>query len=670
MPEPTTPGPGAAPDPPPLLWAPPRDPTTTRMGRFLRDHAPAEVAAAGYDAAWTWSTTDLESFWTAVWREFDVESSQPRGPALAEDRMPGAVWFPGARLNYARHVLGSRGRADDDTTIIARSQTRPDDTVSLRDFRRRVGAARAGLRRLGVGPGDRVAAYLPNIPEAMVAFLATASLGAVWASVAPEFGVRSVVDRLSQVEPTVLLAVDGYRYGQRAVDRREHVQQVVAALPSVQHLVGLRYLDPDAPMAHATSWSDLVGEAGDLDFEGVPFDHPLYVLFSSGTTGLPKPIVHGHGGILLEHLKALGLHLDLGRRDRFFWFSTTGWMMWNFLVSAGSVGAGTVLFDGDPGHPDLLELWRLVADADVTYAGVSAPFVMACRKAGLRPGDDLDLSRLRGIGSTGAPLPPVGFDWLVDAVAPGAQVGSLSGGTDLCTGFVGPAPLVEVRRGEIPARMLGARVEAWDADHHPVVGEQGELVITRPMPSMPVAFWGDDDGSRLHDAYFADIPGVWRHGDWITITERGSCIITGRSDATLNRGGVRLGTAEFYAVVDPVEAVGDALVVHLPGDDPDDSMGRLVLFLAAADGHDVDDEVVADVRNRLRTDLSPRHVPDEVVVVPGIPRTLSGKRLEVPVKRILSGIPIEVAASPGALANPESLQAFADWAADRAAGTD
>lgn len=634
------------------------------MGRFLRDHAPAAVAEAGYTAAWDWSTSDLESFWTAVWHEFDVESSQPRGPALAEDRMPGAVWFPGARINYARHVLAARGRADDDTTVIARSQTRPDDVVALRDLRRRVGAARAGLRRLGVGRGDRVAAYLPNIPETMIAFLATASLGAVWASVAPEFGVRSVVDRLTQVEPTVLLAVDGYRYGDRAVDRRDHVEQIVGALPSIQHLVGLRYLDPDATMAHATRWSELVGEAGDLDFDDVPFDHPLYVLFSSGTTGLPKPIVHGHGGILLEHLKALGLHLDLGHRDRFFWFSTTGWMMWNFLVSAGLVGAGTVLFDGNPGHPDLLELWRLVAEAEVTYAGVSAPFVMACRTAGLRPGDDLDLSGLRGIGSTGAPLPAAGFDWLAESVSSRAQIGSLSGGTDLCTGFVGPSPLVEVRRGEIPARMLGARVEAWDADHHPVVGEQGELVITRPMPSMPVAFWGDEDGSRLHEAYFADIPGVWRHGDWITITDRGSCIITGRSDATLNRGGVRLGTAEFYAVLDPVAAVDDALVVHLAGDDPEDSMGRLVLFVAPAEGHEVDDEVVADIRQRLRRDLSPRHVPDEVVVVPGIPRTLSGKRVEVPVKRILTGTPIEVAVAAGALANPDSLQAFVAWATD------
>lgn len=653
-------------DAPPVMWSPPDDPTTTRMGRFLRDHAPEDVAAAGYQAAWEWSTTDLEAFWNAVWDEFDLQSSTPRGRALADPTMPGAAWFPEARLNYARHVLAARGRAEDDHTVIGRSQSRPDVGLDLRTLRRRVGAARAGLQRLGVGKGDRVAAYLPNVPEALIAFLATASLGAIWSSVAPEFGVASVVDRLSQVEPTVLLAVDGYRWGDKPVDRRQHVHDIVDALPSVRHLVGLPYLDPDVVLDHAQPWEELIGEPGDLDVVDVPFDHPLYVLFSSGTTGRPKPIVHGHGGILLEHAKALGLHLDLGHRDRFFWFSTTGWMMWNFQVSAGLVGAGTVLFDGDPGHPDLLELWRLVADAEVTYAGVSAPFVMASRKAGMRPGDLLDLHRLRGIGSTGAPLLPAGFDWLAEAVSPTAQVGSLSGGTDLCTGFVGPAPLVEVRRGEIPTRMLGARVEAFDADHGPVIGEQGELVITRPMPSMPVGFWGDDDGSRLRAAYFDDIPGVWRHGDWITVTRRGSCIITGRSDATLNRGGVRLGTAEFYAVVDPVPAIRDAIVVDLPPVDPDEPVGRLVLFVAAAEGHVIDDEVVADLRQRLRTDLSPRHVPDEVVVVPDIPRTLSGKRLEVPVKQILTGTPVDEAASTGALANPDSLQAFADWGHDDA----
>ncbi len=648
---------------PPVLWSPPGDPTTTRMGRFLRDHAPADVAAGGYQAAWEWSTADLAAFWWAVWDEFDVESEAATGPVLADASMPGASWFPHARINYARHLLASRRRAGDDVTVQSRSQTRGDEAITLHRLRQRVGGMRDGLARLGVRPGDRVAGWLPNIPEALVAFLATASLGAVWVSVAPEFGTRSVVDRLGQVEPAVLLVVDGYRYGTRAIDRRREVAEVVAALPSLRHVVALPHLDPDAVVADAIPWRDVTSRHGDLDFVHVPFDHPLYILFSSGTTGLPKPIVHGHGGILLEHVKALGLHLDLGRHDHFFWYSTTGWMMWNFVVSAGLVGAGTVLFDGDPGHPDLMTLWRLVADTSTTYAGVSAPFVMACRRAGLRPAEEVDLSRVRGIGSTGAPLPPTGFDWLHDDVSPTAQIGSLSGGTDLCTGFVGPAPLVEVRRGEIPARMLGARVEAWDDDRHPVVGEQGELVITRPMPSMPVAFWGDDDGSRLREAYFTDIPGVWRHGDWITITERGSCIITGRSDATLNRGGVRLGTAEFYAALDPVAAVADALVVHLPGDDPDDAMGRLVLFVSPADGAAIDDDVRSEIRRRLRTDLSPRHVPDEVVVVAAVPRTLSGKRLEVPVKRILTGTPVAEAAAPGALADPDSLQPFVDWAA-------
>ncbi|WP_238445317.1 acetoacetate--CoA ligase [Salsipaludibacter albus] len=644
------------------MWSPPTDPTTTRMGRFLQEYAPRRVADGGYEAAWEWSTSDPGAFWAAVWDEFNVASDTRPGPALADASMPGAVWFPEARINYARHLLATRGRAADDATIIARSQTRPDSALTLRQLNTAVGAVRAGLQRLGVGRGDRVAAWLPNIPETLVAFLATASLGAIWSSVAPEFGTRSVIDRLSQVEPKVLLAVDGYRWGDRGIDRRDEVAAVLDALDSVEHLVALGYLDPDAELRHAIPWDELAGQPGDMDFVEVPFDHPLYVLFSSGTTGLPKPIVHGHGGILLEHCKTFGLHLDMGRRDRFFWYSTTGWMMWNFLVSAGLVGAATIMFDGNPGHPDLDTLWELVADSRTTYAGVSAPFVMACRKAGIHPGTDHDLSRLRGIGSTGAPLPPAGFDWLAAEVSSRAQIGSLSGGTDLCTAFVGPAPLVEVRRGEIPCRMLGASVAAYDDDHRPVVGTEGELVITEPMPSMPVAFWGDDDGSRLREAYFDDIPGVWRHGDWITITERGSCIISGRSDATLNRGGVRLGTAEFYAVVDPIDRVDDALVVHLPGQDPDDSMGELVLFLAPADGASVDDDLVAEVRATLRDQLSPRHVPDRVVAVEAIPRTLSGKRLEVPVKRILAGTPVDEAASRGALANPASLQAFADWA--------
>ncbi|HSI99355.1 MAG TPA: acetoacetate--CoA ligase, partial [Patescibacteria group bacterium] len=484
--------------------------------------------------------------------------------------------------------------------------------------------------------------------------------GATWTSCAPEFGTRSVVDRLGQVRPKVLLAVDGYRYGERAVDRAEELADIRAALPSLAATVVLPYLEPDARrIPDVTTWAELRSEPAQLAFEPVPFDHPLFVLYSSGTTGLPKPIVHGHGGILLEHLKVLALHNDLGPADRFFWFSTTGWMMWNYQVSGLAVGATIVLFDGAPGHPDLGALWRLAADEGVTFFGTSAPFLMACRKEGLRPAELVDLSALRAIGSTGAPLPVEGFRYVGDAIGPAVHLQSLSGGTDVCTAFVGASPLVPVWEGEISCRQLGCAIEAFSPEGAPLIGEQGELVITRPMPSMPVAFWDDPDGERYRAAYFDDFPGIWRHGDWITFTERGSCVISGRSDATLNRGGVRIGTAEFYAVVEAIPEVADSLVVHLDRDD------RLLLFVAMRDGAELTDELRARIVRELRTTLSPRHAPDEITAVPAIPRTLSGKKLEVPVKRILGGTPADVAASRGSLADPASLDPFEELARGR-----
>jgi acetoacetyl-CoA synthetase len=507
-----------------------------------------------------------------------------------------------------------------------------------------------GLRALGVGAGDRVAAYAPNIPETVVAFLAAASIGAVWSSCAPEFGVRSVVDRFSQIEPAVLVAVDGYRYGDKVVDRRSEVDEIVAALPSLRKTVTIPYLG-----VGADGWSDLLRGPGDdepgLEFEAVPFDHPLYVLYSSGTTGLPKPIIHGHGGITVEHLKVLTLHQDLGPADRFCWFTTTGWMMWNYLVSGLLCGSTIVLFDGDPGHPDLSTLWAMAAETRCTVFGVSAPFLMACRKAGVEP----ERGALRWVGSTGAPLPADGFRWVASEV--GVPVSSISGGTDVCSAFVGSSPLVPVRAGEISCRLLGCAVEAFDPEGRACPpGVTGELVITKPMPSMPVGFWGDDDGSRYRAAYFEEFPGVWRHGDWITFTDDGGCTITGRSDATLNRGGVRLGTSDFYAVVESFPEVADSLVVHL--DDAEGGSGTLRLFVALAPECVLDDDLRARIVARLRTDLSPRHVPDTIEAVPAIPRTLSGKKLELPVKRILSGTPVDKAAAPGALADPTALDHF------------
>jgi acetoacetyl-CoA synthetase len=652
---------------PPVLWSPPPDVRQrSRMGRYLdwlEERGGPRLAT--YDEAWRWSVAEPGPFWRSIWDHFDVLTHDAPTGDLVDARMPGAGWFPGATLNYAEHALRLPGRADADVVLVGRSQTRAAVDLTAMELRDAVARCRVGLQRIGVRRGDRVAAYLPNLPETIVALLATASLGAIWSSCAPEFGTRAVIDRFGQIEPRVLLAVDGYRYGDRDIDRRGALAEIRAGLPSIDSTVLLPYLDPEARIAGTMGWAELVEDGDELAFEPVPFDHPLYILYSSGTTGLPKPIVHGHGGILLEHCKALGLHTDLGAADRFFWFTTTGWMMWNYLVSALAVGSTVVTYDGNPAHPDLSTLWREAAETRTTYLGMSAPFVMACRKAGLRPRDDFTLDRLRGVGSTGAPLPATGFEWIAEAVSSSIPTGSLSGGTDMCTGFLGPSPLVPVWAGEISCRMLGARVEAFDEEGHSVVGREGELVITAPMPSMPVAFWNDPDGSRLREAYFATYPGTWRHGDWLTITERGSCIVSGRSDATLKRGGVRIGTAEFYGIVETLPEIADSLVVHL--EDDAGGPGDLLLFVVTRDGARLDDALRGRISEALRTELSPRHVPDEILVVPAIPRTLSGKKLEVPVKRILLGAAAADVASRDSLAEPRSLMPFEALARDRRA---
>jgi acetoacetyl-CoA synthetase len=661
---------------------PPAVPAPARPGRVLSTPGPdaeqsqlarfhARLRAEGvpvgqtYDDLWRWSTTELDAFWTAVWRWLGVVADGDPAPALAVDALPGASWFPDVRLNYAEQVLAPAvDRPAGDVAVVGRSQTRPPLDLTRAELLDQVARARNGLRRLGVGRGDRVGAYLPNVPETVVAFLATASLGAVWSSCAPEFGVRSVVDRFGQIAPTVLLAVDGYRYGTRDVDRRTEVAEIRAALPSLRATVSLPYLGPD-PLPDTVAWADLLAEPAPLAFERVPFSQPLYVLFSSGTTGLPKAIVHGHGGIVLEHGKALALQSDLGAGDRFSWFTTTGWMMWNLLVSGLQVGATIVCFDGDPTAAGLTALWHLADETRTTYVGLSASFIAACNKAGLRPRDLCDLSRVRTVGSTGSPLTAEGFEWIHDAVSPDVAIASISGGTDVCTALVGHAPTVPVRAGEISCRWLGAGVAAVDDAGRPLVGVEGEMVVTRPMPSMPVALWDDADGSRLRAAYFERFPGMWHQGDWITITEHGSCVVSGRSDATLNRGGVRLGTSEFYAVVEAFAEVRDSLVVHL--DDPRGGPGELLLFVVPAAGDALADDVVARIAAALRTQLSPRHVPDAVLPVAQVPRTLSGKKLEVPVKRILRGARADDVASRGSLADPSALEPFERLAAERAA---
>jgi acetoacetyl-CoA synthetase len=625
------------------------------------------IPLSSHEAAWMWSIDHLEEFWAEIVDEFSIAFHDAPTAVLLSRDLPGARWFPGATLNYAEHVLAAPGMSEHEPAVWSISQSRPTISLTIGDLRRQVSGCRAGLRRLGVRKGDRVAAYLPNIFETMVAMLATASLGAIWSSCAPEFGTRAVLDRLTQVEPKVLLVIDGYRYGDRRVDRTEEVAQIRAGLPSVRHTVVVPYLEPDpGRVAGAIPWDVLVdgGDDAETTFEYVPFDHPLYVLYSSGTTGLPKPIVHGHGGITVEHAKQLGLYGDLGPDDLFFWFSTTGWMMWNYLISGPLVGAPVVLFDGDPGYGGLDYLWRMCGDLGVTFFGTSAPFLMACRRGGLRPGESTDLSTLKAIGSTGAPLPPEGFEWVYEAVKGNVLLSSVSGGTDVCSAFVGGSPLTPVRAGEISCRYLGCAVAAFDDHGRPVVGQQGELVITEPMPSMPVGFWGDADGSKYRAAYFEYFPGVWRHGDWITVSDDGTCVITGRSDSTLNRGGVRLGTSDYYAAVEALPEVGDSLVVHID-DGGADGIGELLLFLVLAPGAVLDDHLRGRINDLLRTQLSPRHVPDRIEIVPAVPRTLSGKKLEVPVKRILEGAPTDQAVSRDSLADPVALAPFEALAADR-----
>jgi acetoacetyl-CoA synthetase len=653
---------------PRVLWTPPEDVLqTTNVGRYLTYlRRTRGLEFDGYEELWTWSVTELEDFWSSLWDYLGVVPRTPPAAVLADRRMPGAKWFPGATLNYAEHALA---RAGEKPAIMARSQTRSGDVVwSGADLADRVARAAAGLRRLGVGKGDRVVAWLPNVPEAVAALMATASIGAIFSSCAPEFGARAVADRVRQIEPKVLLAVDGYRYGAREIDRTAEVAQLRADLPSLEGTVVFPYLDgafDPVRFPGAISWDDFASETEPLEFEEVPFDHPLYILYSSGTTGLPKAIVHGHGGMLLEHRKMLALHHDLGPADRFFWFTTTGWMMWNYLVSGLLVGSTIVLFDGDPGFPDLSALWKMASELGVTYFGTSAPFLHACLRARLEPGRSFDLSHLRGVGSTGAPLLPEGFEWVYDNVGRDLLLGSVSGGTDVCTAFVGASPLVPVYAGEISCRCLGAKVESFDAAGRSVVGELGELVLTEPMPCMPVGFWNDPSGERYRASYFDRFPGVWRHGDWIEITPRGSCIITGRSDATLKRGGVRLGTSEFYGVVEALPEVAESLVVHLADDAG--GPGELLLFVALAKGAELDDALRARINRALREGLSPRHVPDRIEAIPSVPRTLNGKKLEVPVRRILSGAAAGEVANAGAMANPESLDFFVKLAETRRA---
>lgn len=636
-----------------LLWEPSCErKARARMTHFMRfvEHEHG-ATFAGYDELWRWSVEHLGQFWRTLADYFGVGLEGEGEPALV-GTLPDAHWFPAARLNYAELLLRRR---DEHVALLALAEDGSRRSLSYAELCDQVARARAGLERAGVRRGDRVAAILPNGVEAVVGLLASASLGAIWSSAAPEFGVKSVLDRFQQIEPSVLLACDGYRYGGKHFERRRELTEIAGALPSLRALFVVGNSDgvTGGPALRVAPWSSLVSEPAAPRFEAVPFEHPLWILYSSGTTGLPKPIVQGHGGIALEHLKALALHLDLGESDRFFWFSTTGWMMWNMLVSGLALGATLVLYDGSPAAAGLSTLWKLAETEGITYFGTSAPFLLACKKAELVPKAVAELGALRGIGTTGAPLPSEGFAWVYDSVASDVLLGSISGGTDVCTAFVLSCPLLPVRAGEIQCRALGAKVEAWDDLGQPLVDRVGELVLTEPLPSMPLGFWNDPGRERFRASYFGVYPGVWRHGDWIKLKPSGASVIYGRSDSTLNRGGVRMGTSEFYSVVESLPEIADSLVVDTGS--LEDAVGTMWLFVVLKPGLELDGALRRKLKDVLKSQLSPRHVPDEIRALSAVPRTLSGKKLEVPIKRILLGADPARVASRDTLVNPQAL---------------
>lgn len=628
-----------------------------KKGLYFRD----------YDDLWDWSVTDLEDFWESIWQFFDVQSYTPYQQVIyrpnAED-MIGTEWFIGSTLNYAEHIFRHKtAQTRTNPALLFASERQGLTTISWNTLEQQVAAVASYLRQQGIGVGDRVVAVLPNIPEAVVAFLATNAIGAVWSSCSPDFGTSSIVDRFQQIEPKILITADGYTYGGKSIDKTEAIYELCENLPTLKQVIWIPYLDQNSLPSPQDSvrWQDVLNTPAldGLIFEAVPFDHPIWVLYSSGTTGKPKAITHSVGGCLLEHLKVLGLHQDVRVGERYFWYSTTGWMMWNFAVGSMLVGATLVLYDGSASYPNLNILWRLAEDARINHFGGGAAYYLACLRAGLKPIDTFKFSSLRSIGSTGSPLPPEGFRWVYDSVKANVWLISFSGGTDVCSGFVGGNPLLPVYEGEIQCRLLGSYVEAFDENAKPVRGALGEMVILEPMPSMPIYFWNDPNNDRYRKSYFEDYPGIWRHGDYIRITERNGVIIYGRSDATLNRDGIRIGTSEIYSAVESLPEITDSLVVGLeqPG-----GQYFMPLFVVLRDGSTLTDDLISRIKQTLRNQFSPRHVPDAVYSIDEVPYTISGKKLETPIKKILAGVDVSLATSKDTLRNPSALNQFIEFA--------
>ncbi len=623
---------------------------------WLREQPQFGIVTDDYQTLWEWSVNNTDVFWKSLWLYFNVISDgfSPEKPAQ-QGVMPQVRWFEGAHLNYAEHVF--RQYSDERPALIFSSEQQAAHAISWAEVRHQTALLAEWLKEQGVEPGDRVVGYLPNIPAATVAFLATASLGAVWSSASPDFGAASVLERFGQIEPKVLIAVNGYSYGGKIFDKTAVVHELRENMPSVRQTVLINYVSGADTLPDTIDWDQLLSpdkNTPELTFQRVEFNHPLWVLYSSGTTGTPKAIVHSQGGMLLEHLKYGAFHNDVQPGERFFWFTTTGWMMWNYLNAMLLGGATIVLYDGSPGHPDMGCLWRLVSEQKVQHMGVSAAYILAVMKAGFAP-NSLDLSALRSIGSTGSPLPPEGFDWVYKHVKSDVWLTSMSGGTDVCTAFIGGNPLWPVYEGEIQCRALGCAMESWDEQGQPLHDEVGEMIVTVPMPCMPIGFWNDPDGSKYYGSYFEDFPGKWRHGDWIRITPRGGIVILGRSDATLNRQGIRIGTSEIYRSVEQLPEIRDSLIINIEKEDGDSYMP---LFVALKPGFELTEDLKKRIAKQLRTDYSPRHVPDEVILVPDIPYTISGKKLELPVKKILMGKPLAQSVNIGSVRNPEAFLFF------------